>query len=452
MLRLGRRWPRTRCSLHRGGLAVLSTQTGDAKSKPGFLAAWKACRKEERRQLLVISVSGAALNVGMGVVIPALPQLSQELGFGATGVGLLLAAPSLARCLFNLPAGALVDSLGRVPCMVMGEIFAALGCLGTGLAWSLSSMLPVRFMGGTGAALAAAGSQAYLTDLTERPHLKPMRGTILGAQGGLIAAAYVVGPAIGGALTHFYGAQTAYCGVAVLIGLCGAAYATLPETMNRAMHSRTSPGVGSLFASLRSLGSAKSTILLAQAARDWQDLLRDPRQQGLFSANLALFLNYAAMITVMPLQTSRLFGLGVAEIGVLYSVGAAVGILAAPIMGTLSDKYGRVPLIAPAALLCGLGCFGVASAEVWELFVASYVTWSVGEAALAPLLSAYAADIAPKEHVGSAMSLSRQAGDLVLFLGPPLLGFIYDTSPGSSALTLTGLLTCLGAVIFRAKT
>ena len=51
----------------------------------GFLAAWKACRKEERRQLLVISVSGAALNVGMGVVIPALPQLSQELGFGATG-------------------------------------------------------------------------------------------------------------------------------------------------------------------------------------------------------------------------------------------------------------------------------------------------------------------------------------------------------------------------------
>ena len=47
-------------------------------------------------------------------------------------MGLLLAAPSLARCLFNLPAGALVDSLGRVPCMVMGEIFAALGCLGTG--------------------------------------------------------------------------------------------------------------------------------------------------------------------------------------------------------------------------------------------------------------------------------------------------------------------------------
>ena len=33
--------------------------------------------------------------------------------------------------------------------------------------------------------------------MTEKPHLKPFRGTIVGAQSGLIAAAYVVGPVIG---------------------------------------------------------------------------------------------------------------------------------------------------------------------------------------------------------------------------------------------------------------
>ena len=178
MLRLARPAPwKTRCWL-RCGTAVLSTKTQpgsagrpDRDDGPGFVAAWKACRGEERRQLAVISVSGAALNLGFGVVIPALPVLSQELGFGATGVGLLLAAPSLARVVCNLPAGALVDSFGRVPCMIIGEMFAALGCLGTGLATSLSTMLPVRFMGGSGGALAAAGSAAYLADLTERPHL-----------------------------------------------------------------------------------------------------------------------------------------------------------------------------------------------------------------------------------------------------------------------------------------
>lgn len=178
MLRLARGPPWKACTF-RCGHSALSTKSGpgnnnrsDGPPEPGFLAAWKACKGEERRQLVVLSISGAALNLGFGVVIPALPVLSQELGFGATGVGLLLAAPSLARVMFNLPAGALVDSFGRVPCMIAGEMFAALGCLGTGLALSLNTMLPVRFMGGTGAALAAAGSAAYLADLTERPHLK----------------------------------------------------------------------------------------------------------------------------------------------------------------------------------------------------------------------------------------------------------------------------------------
>lgn len=177
MLRLAR-GPAWKACAFRCGRSALSTKSGppknpsDGQPEPGFFAAWKACKGEERRQLVVLSISGAALNLGFGVVIPALPVLSQELGFGATGVGLLLAAPSLARVIFNLPAGALVDSFGRVPCMIAGEMFAALGCLGTGLALSLNTMLPVRFMGGTGAALAASGSAAYLADLTERPHLK----------------------------------------------------------------------------------------------------------------------------------------------------------------------------------------------------------------------------------------------------------------------------------------
>lgn len=262
-----------------------------------------------------------------------------------------------------------------------------------------------------------------------------MRGTILGAQGGLVAAAYVVGPAIGGALTHFYGAQTAYCGVAALIGVCGGAYATLPETMPK-----------------RAPSPESTSFRLTAAAKDWQDLLQDRRQQALFAANLALFMNYSAMVTVMPLHAYHLFGIGAGEIGGLFSVGAAVGILLAPVIGTLSDRYGRTPLIVPSTILCGIGCLGVAMSHGWEPFLAFYMMWSVGEAALAPLLSAYAADIAPKEHVGSAMSLSRQAGDLVSFVAPPMLGFMYDTSPGHAAMSLTSFMTIVGAAAFWKRT
>ena len=155
----------------------------------------------------------------------------------------------------------------------------------------------------------------------------------------------------------------------------------------------------------------------------------------------------AQVITVVPLHAFQLFGIGAGEIGVLFSLDAAVGILLAPVMGSLSDRRGRVPLVPPALLLCGLGGLGVASTQQWELYVASYLLWSLGEAALAPLLNAYAADIAPKQHVGAAMSFGRQQADLVAFLVPPLLGFMWDH--GHDAMHLTSLVTFLCAASFR---
>ncbi|CAE7702732.1 norA [Symbiodinium microadriaticum] len=406
------------------------------RTQPGLAAAWATCSREERRQLAVLSASGAVLNLGFGVVIPALPALSQELGFGALGVGLLLGVPGLARVLVNLPAGVLVDRLGRVPAMVAGELVAALGCLGTALGTSIGTMLPLRFLGGSGASLAAAGSAAYVADMTEKSHLKPFRGAIVGAQGGLISAAYVVGPVIGGLLTQRYGAPMAYATVAGLIAVCGAAYATLPEPRQR------TSGV-----------EMRLGILLRDAANDWRSLLQDPRQQALFGCNLALSLNYAALVTIMPLQAFHTFGTTAAEIGGLFSIGSATGIFLAPVAGALSDRWGRAPLLAPSLAVCAAGCFGVAFSQQWELFVLSNLLWSVGEAVLGPVLSAYAADIAPKEKVGSALSLGRQAGDLVFFLAPPVLGFIYDKWPDQGAMMLPAVLTlvCAAAVRHRLK-
>ncbi|CAE7662570.1 norA [Symbiodinium necroappetens] len=194
-------------------------------------------------------------------------------------------------------------------------------------------------------------------------------------------------------------------------------------------------------------------ILLRDAANDWRSLLQDPRQQALFGCNLALSLNYAALVTIMPLQAFHTFGTTAAEIGGLFSIGSATGIFLAPVAGALSDRWGRAPLLAPSLAVCAAGCFGVAFSQQWELFVLSNLLWSVGEAVLGPVLSAYAADIAPKEKVGSALSLGRQAGDLVFFLAPPVLGFIYDKWPDQGAMMLPAVLTlvCAAAVRHRLK-
>ena len=63
-----RAWRPTRC---RHG-ALRSKHTA-----PSFRAAWRACSAAERRQLTLLGTAGAALNLGFGVIIPALPVLSQ---------------------------------------------------------------------------------------------------------------------------------------------------------------------------------------------------------------------------------------------------------------------------------------------------------------------------------------------------------------------------------------
>merc|ERR1712159_398478 len=98
------------------------------------------------------------------------------------------------------------DNFGRRPAMVIGQLAAAAGCLGT------------------------AGAQTYLYDVTEKAHLQPIRGVVIGCQGGLIAASYVIGPAVGGFLTQLYGPSVAYCAVSsVLVAVAGAC-AVLPES------------------------------------------------------------------------------------------------------------------------------------------------------------------------------------------------------------------------------
>jgi len=431
-------WARlSKCSLQ----AVKDERIEDSKrpAETGIVAAWAACKPPERHQLLVLSVSTAVMNLSFGIVMPALPAITQELGLGATGLGLMMGAPGLARAICNLPAGVLVDRVGRVPGIVGGNLAQSLGCLGTAMMGSFVGMLPFRVTGGAGGSLTMAGLSAYQADITERSHVRPFRGTVVGAQGGLINIAYVTGPVVGGCLTAAYGPQAAYCLVAALMAGLAAAGRTLPEQVARS---------GSLVSQLRQLNAAE---LLSKAVKDWRVLLQDPNQQALFTVNLVVCLNIMASVTVMPLQVSQTLGSSAAELGALYSAGAVLGCMVSPLAGFLSDRYGRVALIPPALLVMSVGCCCTAMAQQWEFLIAGFAVWSVGKAIVAPVLLSYAADIAPKGKVGASLALSRQPGDLVFCIGAPLLGLFYDTCPGPAAMVCIAGFTVLGGRFFSRR-
>ena len=132
------------------------------------------------------------LNMGVSQVVPVIPIFAQQMGLGATGVGLLISAPSLARIVLNLPLGRLADTWGRVPLMRYGTLVTAAGAAGTGLMmpYGLAAVLPFRLLIGAGSAASMTGSTAYMADLTDRS--PQHRVAIMGFQSTVLSAAWVV--------------------------------------------------------------------------------------------------------------------------------------------------------------------------------------------------------------------------------------------------------------------
>lgn len=416
-----------------------STPPGSEKSSENsFTGAWEACNETERKQLGLVFGFGAVLNVGLAALIPTLPVLCQELGLGASGLGLLLATPSLSKIILNLPAAAATDSVGRVPAMVLGEGARALGALGTACGGSLGVLLPIRCVLGAGEALSAAGGTAYVADVTARRNVLPYRGILLGIQGSLVSAAFVVGPLIGGAVSDSCGPRFSLTLIAGLTSVCAAAYSRLPETLQL----KDSQSKGKL---------TLSSVLpmLKRTASEWQELAQDRNQLGLLAAQLAMQVNYAATACILPVLAQHCFQANASDVGLICSVGAIVGVLLRPMAGVLSDQGGRVRLVVPAALLCAGGLVSLSSVSSKLGFIAAFLLWNAGEAILAPTLAAYAADIAPRDKAGAALALSRQAGDIIMLLAPPGLGLLFDLCSGQVAMGFAAALTTLCALVFR---
>jgi hypothetical protein len=88
-------------------------------------------------RLWAIGGSFLLTGVSIGVIIPCLPLLVQQLEISPSLFGLVAGAFGLAKLIGNIPAGYYVDLYGRKPTMIAGLGMCAIGLGGLGL-----SLLP----------------------------------------------------------------------------------------------------------------------------------------------------------------------------------------------------------------------------------------------------------------------------------------------------------------------
>ena len=106
------------------------------------------------------------------------------------------------------------------------------------------------------------------------------------------------------------------------------------------------------------------------------------------AAYATLFGAIGASFPYLPVYY-RSVGLSLGEIGLLGSLAAAVGLLSAPLWGTLADRHPTSRLILPtAAGLAALAALGLALAREPVAIAAAVVAMSAAQAGVAPMLAA----------------------------------------------------------------
>src|SRR5688572_30070242 len=140
---------------------------------------------------------------GIGVIVPVLPKLVEEMSGGnvetaAHAVGWLGALYALMQFIFSPVLGSLSDRFGRRPVILLSLLGSGLDYLLLAWAPSLAWLFIGRIISGITAANFSAAS-AYIADVTP-PHRRAAGFGIIGAAFGL---GFVAGPAIGGLLGQY---------------------------------------------------------------------------------------------------------------------------------------------------------------------------------------------------------------------------------------------------------
>jgi MFS family permease len=270
-----------------------------------------------RRLLLLVGAIVFVDTMFFAALTPLLPHYVHELDLGKAGAGVLQAMYPAGALLAGIPSGMAAARFGVKPTVLTGLTLLAMTTVAFGLADSTWALDLARFLQGVSSAFSWTGGLAWLVAAAPARS----RGSLIGSAFGAAIAGALFGPILG-AVASFTGTGPAFGTVAGLaVVLAVAAVLTPAATPERPQPIR----------------------------RLFEAIGRDRRIQVGVWLCLVPALLFGALSVLAPLRLSAL-GWGAAAVGATYLVSAALEAGWAPVLGRLSDRYGRIrPLRAALA-------------------------------------------------------------------------------------------------------
>nr|WP_231382372.1 MFS transporter [Bacillus sp. 105MF] len=163
------------------------------------------------------------------LIIPVLPEIITNLGVPSHHLGMLLSSYSLISFLTSPFWGKISDRIGRRPVLLIGILGYSISFFLTGIVIdNLVGLYISRGLNGLFAGALYTAATASIVDMTTETE----RNRYIGMLGACIGMGFIIGPAIGGMLSHFGNAVPFQIASNLLIILFLYTFFTFKESLN----------------------------------------------------------------------------------------------------------------------------------------------------------------------------------------------------------------------------
>ncbi|HET8733337.1 MAG TPA: MFS transporter, partial [Anaeromyxobacteraceae bacterium] len=415
-----------------------------------------------------VSVGVFMATLDGSIVNVALPAIRRHFGSSIGATQAIVTVYLLVLSATLLAAGRLGDVLGRRRVFTGGMLLFTLGSGLCGFSWSLPVLVLSRGVQALGAAAMMAMGPAVITAIFPRER----RGQALGAVSSVVAAGLTAGAPVGGAIL----AVASWNGIFLVnlpVGVAGAIWASrvLPDERPERRPAVDWPGAAFLGVSLAAgigaldlaphMGRAAlgllavavvGAVLLWRVERRQPMPLLDPEVLGDRTVSLALaaaVLSYASLFhqtLLSPFFLTEVKGLGQSELAAALTVVPISLMLASPVSGWFSDRFGPRPPQVVGGLLLAAGLAWLASAgpdTPMPLFVAGLVLEGFGMGFFQPPNNSVVMGALPTPKLGSGGGLLATSRNVGMVLGVASGGALFQL--GERGSFVAGWRLALGA-------
>ena len=347
---------------------------------------------------------------------PALPLLIRSLGVPLSTVGFIAAASTVVGIAVSLPAGLLSDVVGRRRMLLAAAAVFATAPFLYLLVSSPWQLVVVRIYHGLATAILGPVAMAAVADTFEAG-----RGERMGWYSSATMAGRFLAPFVGGMLIFGDDFRWVYLADGLAGVLALAAVLRLPLA-------------GSGAASVR------------ESLRRWRGRWKEEvsfifRHGGILATSGAEAVQYFAfgcLETYLPIYLNERLGYPAWKIGLLFAAQVLSAALAKPVMGRLSDRHGRVPMIAGGLVLGGLATGLILLTSSYPVFFGLIVLFGLGLATVTASTSALVADLSQAEGRGGALGMLSSIMDIGHSTGPVVSGVLIGAWAYERAFGLVG--------------